>query len=75
MCKLPFIPEAQTLFIVVQATEFGIPAPNAACLAGACPKFALKTFPKYTSCTRLGSTLACLRAPKKQNKTLKRLTP
>ena len=45
----PFIPDAQTLLMVVQTTELGIPAPNAACLAGACPKFALRTFPKKTS--------------------------
>ena len=42
----PFIPEEQTLLIVVQITELGIPAPNAACLAGAWPKFALRTLPK-----------------------------
>ncbi len=32
-----FIPEAQTLFTVVQGTESEIPAAIAACLAGACP--------------------------------------
>lgn len=46
----------------MQITDVGIPAPNAACLAGACPKFALRTFPKNTSCTSDGSTLALLRA-------------
>lgn len=45
----PFIPDAQTLLTVVQTTELGIPAPSAACLAGACPKFALRTLPKKTS--------------------------
>lgn len=57
------MPDAQTLFMVVQTTVFGIPAPSAACLAGACPKLALKTLPKNTSSTNLGSTLAFLRAP------------
>ena len=32
---IAFIPEAQTLLTVVQGTEFGKPAPRAACLAGA----------------------------------------
>ena len=58
----PFIPDAQTLLMVVQTTVFGIPAPNAACLAGACPKLALRTFPKYTSCTSAGSTFALFKA-------------
>lgn len=57
-----FMPDAQTLLTVVQTTVFGIPAPKAACLAGACPKLALKTLPKKTSCTRDGSTFALLRA-------------
>jgi hypothetical protein len=43
------MPDAQTLLTVVQTTVFGIPAPKAACLAGACPKLALKALPKYTS--------------------------
>lgn len=60
--RVPFIPDAQTLLTVVQTTEFGTPAPNAACLAGACPKFALRTLPKKTSCTDDGSTLALFRA-------------
>jgi hypothetical protein len=30
-----FMPDAQTLFTVVQITEYGRPAPKAACLAGA----------------------------------------
>lgn len=62
-CLIPFIPDAHTLLMVVQTTVFGIPAPNAACLAGACPKLALKTLPKKTSCTRAGATFALLRAP------------
>lgn len=60
--NLPFIPDAHTLLMVVQITEVDKPAPNAACLAGACPKFALRTFPKNTSCTSDGSTFALLRA-------------
>lgn len=63
----PFIPDAQTLLMVVQTTVLGIPAPNAACLAGACPKFALRTFPKKTSCTSFGSTLALFKAPINHN--------
>lgn len=60
--NLPFIPDAHTLLTVVQTTEVGMPAPNAACLAGACPKFALRTFPKNNSCTSDGSTFALFRA-------------
>lgn len=60
--SLPLIPEEQTLLMVVQTTELGIPAPSAACLAGACPKFALRTLPKNTSCTTEGSKFALLRA-------------
>ena len=59
---IPFIPDAQTLLTVVQTTDFDSPAPRAACLAGACPKLALRTFPKNTSSTIDGSTLALLRA-------------
>lgn len=59
---IPFIPDAQTLLTVVQNTDFDSPAPRAACLAGACPKLALRTFPKNTSSTIAGSTLALLRA-------------
>lgn len=44
--RTPFIPDAQTLLIAEQTTVFGIPAPKAACLAGACPKLALNTLPK-----------------------------
>lgn len=66
----PFIPDAQTLFTVVQTTELGIPAPSAACLAGAWPKFALRTLPKNTSCTNDGSTFALLRAAASRHKTL-----
>lgn len=61
------MPDAQTLLTVVQTTVFGIPAPRAACLAGACPKLALKTFPKKTSCTRAASTFALFRAANSPN--------
>lgn len=64
----PFIPDAQTLLTVVQTTELGIPAPSAACLAGACPKFALRTLPKKTSSTSDESILALLRAATSQHK-------
>lgn len=43
------MPDEQTLLIVVHITELGIPAPKAACLEGAWPKLALRTFPKNTS--------------------------
>jgi len=36
-----FIPEAQTLFIVVQIVVSGRPALRTACLVGACPMAAL----------------------------------
>jgi hypothetical protein len=65
---IPFIPDAQTLLTVVQTTDLDSPAPRAACLAGACPKLALSTFPKNTSCTSDGSTLALLRAATYQQK-------
>ena len=38
--EIAFIPEAHTLFIVVQGVFSGIPAEIAACLQGAWPKFA-----------------------------------
>ncbi|KAI3739105.1 hypothetical protein L2E82_29497 [Cichorium intybus] len=46
----------------VLTTVLGIPAPNAACLAGPCPKFAPRTFPNITSCTSDGSTFALFKA-------------
>lgn len=58
-----FIPEEHTLLIVVQTTVSGIPAPKAACLAGAWPKLALRTFPKKTSWTSCGSILDRCKAP------------
>ena len=44
-----FIPEAQTLLIVVAGIEVGRPARRIACVAGACPHPADKTWPKSTS--------------------------
>ena len=40
---IDFIPEAQTLLIVVQGTLFGIPEFKATCLAGAWPVPACRT--------------------------------
>lgn len=68
MVYAPFNPDAQTLLTVVQTTEWDSPAPNAACLAGACPKFALRTLPKKTSSTSDGSTFALLSAAASWNK-------
>jgi hypothetical protein len=48
---IDFIPEEQTLFMVVQVTETGRPPKIAACLAGACPTPADNTFPNITSST------------------------
>ena len=42
---MAFIPEAQTLFIVVPGTVSGIPANLEACVTGACPTPAESTFP------------------------------
>ncbi len=65
--SLPFMPEAQTLLTVVQTTVLGKPAPIAAWRAGACPRFALSTLPKNTSCTVAGSTPAFWSAARLQN--------
>ena len=46
---IAFIPEPQTLFIVVQGIDAGTPAPSAACRAGAWPRPAETTLPKKTS--------------------------
>ena len=58
-----FIPEAHTLFIVVQATSLDKPAKIAACLAGACPTPACTTLPIYTSFTKAGSRFILFNAP------------
>ena len=51
---IAFIPDAHTLFTVVQGTFSLIPAKIAACLAGACPNPVDKTLPIKTSSTKLG---------------------
>ena len=51
------------MLIVVQGTSLEIPAKIAACLAGACPKFACKTFPIKTSLIILLSIPAFFIAP------------
>ena len=58
-----FIPEEQTLLIVVDGTEDGIPAFIADCLAGACPKPACTTFPNITSSTDSGDKFILFNAP------------
>ena len=52
------IEEAQTLLIVSAPTSFGIPAPIAACRAGACPTPACRTWPMITYSTSFGSSPA-----------------
>ena len=52
---IAYLPEAQTLFTVVQGVSVDKPANSAACLAGAWPKLALTTLPIYTSCTWSGA--------------------
>lgn len=49
-----FIADAHTLLTVVHGVACDSPAPNAACLAGACPTPAVSTFPKNTSSTLAG---------------------
>jgi hypothetical protein len=58
-----FIPEAHTLFTVVQGTLTGSPAFNAACLAGDCPRPAVSTQPIKTSSTSLGFIVVLPNAP------------
>src|ERR1700734_4314952 len=53
-----FIPEPQTLLMVVAPVASGNPAPRAACLAGAWPCPAGKTHPMNTSSTSSGFSLA-----------------
>jgi len=52
---IDFMPDAQTLFTVVQHVEKSSPPKIALCLAGACPCPALNTFPIIHSWTSLGS--------------------
>ena len=62
-CIILFIPDEQTLFTVVHGTSSGIPAFNAACLAGAWPTPAWTTWPINTSLTSFGCKLILSRAP------------
>lgn len=48
---MAFIPEAQTLLMLVTGTPIGIPAPKEAYLPGDYPNPAGHTFPKITSST------------------------
>ena len=48
---------------MVHGTFFGIPAPRAACRAGACPTPACTTFPIKTSLTKVGSKSILSKAP------------
>ena len=48
--------DAHTLLIVSAGTSFGMPAPTAACRAGACPAPAWSTWPMITYSTSPGST-------------------
>src|SRR6056300_1374224 len=57
------IPEPHILLIVVAPAVLGIPAPIAACLAGACPIPAGRTHPITTSSISSGLMLAFLIAP------------
>ena len=60
---MDFKPEEHTLLIVVQGTLTPIPPLSEACLAGACPTPAERTFPKITSSTYCGLNLIESRAP------------
>ena len=60
---IAFIPEAHTLFTVVQGTFCPKPAPSAACRAGACPTPACKTFPMKTSSIHSELTFPFSKAP------------
>lgn len=58
-----FKPDEQTLLMVVQGVSTPTPPWIEACLAGACPKPAAKTFPKMTSSTSFGLRLIDYMAP------------
>ena len=59
-----FMPEPQTLLIVVAPVASGSPAPRAACRAGAWPCPAGSTLPMNTSSIRSGASFArCSAAP------------
>jgi len=52
--RMALSPEAHTLLIAVQGVFGEIPAPSAACRAGAWPVPACSTWPTYTSSTNSG---------------------
>src|SRR5512144_2430856 len=56
---IAFMPEPQTLLIVVQPADFGSPAASAAWRAGAWPRLAGSTQPMITSFTSSAGTPAC----------------
>src|SRR5690606_21902069 len=58
-----FIPDPQTLLMVVQPADTGMPAPSEACRAGAWPRPAGSTQPMITSSTWSGARPACSSAP------------
>src|SRR5690606_38236967 len=58
-----FMPEPQTLLMVVQPADGGRPAPNAAWRAGAWPRPAGSTQPRMTSSTWSAASPACSSAP------------
>src|SRR5688572_18931781 len=60
---IDFMPDEQTLLMVVQGTELGRPAPSAACRAGDWPRLAERTFPISTSFTSSAVTFAAANAP------------
>src|SRR5690348_11192080 len=59
---IAFMPEPQTLLIVVQPVETGRPAPSDAWRAGAWPRFAGSTQPMKTSETSAGAIPDCCNA-------------
>src|SRR5258705_7382457 len=56
---IAFMPEPQTLLIVVQPTDFGMPAASEAWRAGAWPRLAGNTQPMMTSDTSAPATPDC----------------
>src|SRR5207342_700795 len=59
-----FMPDPQTLLIVVQPADAGMPAASDACRAGAWPRPAGSTQPMITSSTWSAARPACASAPR-----------
>src|SRR5579883_153448 len=59
---IAFMPEPQTLLMVVHPTAVGMPAAREACRAGAWPRLAGSTQPMITSDTSSGATPDCCNA-------------